>query len=61
MCDKSFNIAKISKYDRYKRTLASIVYKNFDKKSVSLLEKYAPGAALKNKIMSNEVVPEIFF
>ena len=29
--DKSFNIAKISKYDGYQRALASIVYKNNDK------------------------------
>ena len=56
MRDKSFNIVKNSKYDRYKRTLASIVYKNFDKKSVSLTDKSAPNATLKN-----EVVPEIFF
>ena len=61
MRDKSFNIAKNPKYDGYKRTLASIVYKNFDKKSVSLTDKSAPSATLKNKIMSNEVVPEIFF
>ena len=61
MRDKSFNTAKNSKYDGYKRTLASIVYKNNDKKHVSLTDKSAPGAALKNKIMSNEVGPEIFF
>ena len=30
--DKSFNIAKNPKYDRYQRGLASIVYKFFDKK-----------------------------
>ena len=59
--DKSFNIAKISKYDGYQRALASIVYKNLDKKSVSLTYKSAPSAALKNKIMSNQVAPEIFF
>ena len=31
--DKAFNIAKNSKYDGYKRGLASMVYKYFDKKS----------------------------
>ena len=30
---KAFNIAKNSKYDRYQRGLASMVYKCFDKKS----------------------------
>ena len=29
--DKAFNIAKNTKYDRYQRGLASIVYKLFDK------------------------------
>ena len=32
--DKTFNITKNSKYDGYKRGLASIVYKFFDKKSL---------------------------
>ena len=31
--DKAFNIAKNARYDGYKRGLASIVYKFFDKKS----------------------------
>ena len=31
--DKTFNIAKYPKYDRYQRELASVVYKFFDKKS----------------------------
>ena len=31
--DKAFNIGKNPKYDRYKRGLASTVYKFFDKKS----------------------------
>ena len=33
--DKAFNVAKNSKYDRYQRGLASMVYKCFDKKSSS--------------------------
>ena len=32
--DKAFNIAKNSKYDRYQRGLASMVYKCFDKESL---------------------------
>ena len=31
--DKAFNIAKDSKYDRYQRGLASVVYNFFDKKT----------------------------
>ena len=31
--DKAFNIAKDSKYDRYLRGLASMVYKFFDRKT----------------------------
>ena len=31
--DKAFNIAKNPKYDGYKRGLASMVYKLFDKKN----------------------------
>ena len=31
--DKTFNIAKNSKYDGYQRELASMVYKFFDKKT----------------------------
>ena len=30
--DKAFNIAKNSKYDRYQRRFASMIYKSFDKK-----------------------------
>ena len=33
--DKAFNIAKSPKYDMYQRGLASIVFKFFDKKSIS--------------------------
>ena len=32
--DKAFNIAKNPKYDGYQRSLASMVYKFFDKKHV---------------------------
>ena len=40
--DKRFNIAKSSKYDRYQRGLASVVYNLFDKKT--------KGNGIKNKI-----------
>ena len=38
--DKAFNIAKNQKYDRYQRSLTSMVYKFFDKK--------ASGSIIKN-------------
>ena len=31
LCDKAFNIAKNQKYDGYQRSLASMVFKFFDK------------------------------
>ena len=44
--DKAFNIAKKAKYDGYKRRLASMVYKFFDKKSASLSDKSASGSGV---------------
>ena len=44
--DKAFNIAKNSKYDRYQRGLASMVYKFFDKKT--------SGSSIKNENISNK-------
>ena len=44
--DKQFNIAKTSKYDGYKRGLASMVYKFFDKK--------ASGSGIKNENITNK-------
>ena len=43
--DKTFNIAKISKYDGFKKGLASMVYKIFDKKS--------SGSSVNNEIEQN--------
>ena len=40
--DKAFNIAKDQKYDGYQRGLASMVYKFFDKKTVSSGIKFTP-------------------
>ena len=48
--DKSFNIAKNSKFDGYQRGLASIVYKFFDKKS--------SGRGTKNENMSDQQLAE---
>ena len=50
MCDKAFNIAKNTKYDGYQRSLASMVYKYFDKKT--------SGGAVKNENMSNKELAE---
>ena len=44
--DKAFNIAKKPKYDGYKRWLASMVYKCFNKKSASLSDKSASGSGV---------------
>ena len=48
--DKTFNIAKNSKYDRYQRGLASMVYKFFDKKT--------SGSGIKNENTSNKEFAE---
>ena len=56
--DKAFNIDKNSEYDGYQRGLASMVYKYFYKKTASLTDKSATGTAVKNKIMSNQIVAE---
>ena len=44
--DKAFNITKNRKYDGYQRSLASMVYKFFDKKT--------SGGAFKNRNLSNK-------
>ena len=48
LCDKTFNIAKNSKYDGYQPGLVSTVYNIFHKK--------ASGGAIKKDIMQNEKV-----
>ena len=53
--NKTFNIAKDTKYDGYQRGLASMVYKFFDKKSASLADKSTKGSGvttLTNKSLS---------
>ena len=44
--DKTFNIAKNKKYDRYQRVLPSVVYNIFDKET--------SGSGIKNNNMSNK-------
>ena len=46
--DKAFNIAKNLQYDGYKRGLASVVYKRFNKKSASSADKSAFSSGIKN-------------
>ena len=48
--DKAFNIAKDPKYDKYQRALASMVYKFFDKNTVS--------SGVNNEIKQNEQLAE---
>ena len=48
--DKAFNIAKNAKYDEYQRSLASVVYKFFDKKS--------SGVSVKNETIQNKKLAE---
>ena len=48
--DKALNVSKNPKYDRYQRSLASMVYKFFDKKS--------SGSGAKNKNTLNKKLAE---
>ena len=56
--DKAFNIAKNSKYDGYQVGLASMVYKYFDRKKASLVDKSTFGGTVKNEIISNKELAE---
>ena len=47
--NKAFNIAKNKKYDGYQRGLACMVYKFFDKKSASLVDKSTKGSGVNIK------------
>ena len=66
LCDKAFNIAKNPKYDGYKRSLASMVYKFFDKKSSGGAAMLARSdtlatqniSAVKNEKISNKKLAE---
>ena len=49
MCDKALKIAKNPKYDGYRRDLASVVYKVFDKKPSAKFSNKFTGSGMKNK------------
>ena len=58
--DKAFNIAKNTKHDGYKRGLASMVYKFFDKKSAgSGVSTYANKSAFNNEKLAKELYNSI--
>ena len=48
--NKAFDIAKNPKYNGFQGGLASIVYRFFDKKSVSLADKSSAGGDIKNML-----------
>ena len=48
--DKAFNIATNPRYDRYERSLASMIFKFFDKKTA--------GSAVIDEIMQNKELAE---
>ena len=52
--DKALNIARKSRYYGYKRRLASVVYKAFDKNSSGGAVTPTEKSAIENKIMSNQ-------
>ena len=54
--DKAFNIAKHTKYDRYQRRLASMVYKFFDSK-VALPGKKSEGSGAKH-VNNTKLTPQ---
>ena len=53
--DKALNIAKNPENDGYKRGLASMVYKFFDKKASGA---YSSGGVVKSEIMPNQELAE---
>ena len=57
---KAFNIVINLKYDGYQRSVASIVYKFFDKKSSLLPDKSVFGIGLKNENIANKQLAEEF-
>ena len=58
--NKVFNIAKIPKYYWYQRSLVSMVYKFFGKKTpVTYANKFASKAILKKNISNKELAKEL--
>ena len=56
--DKAFDIAKNPKFDRYKRGIASMVYKFFDKKASAVRPNKFAGSGIKNENMSDQQLAE---
>ena len=56
--DKAFNIAKNLDYYGYQRGLTSMICNFFDKKFVSLADKFASVSGVKSQIMSNQQLAE---
>ena len=54
--DMAFNIAENPKYGGYQRSLASMVYRYFDKKSASLADKSVSGSNVKIKISQANIL-----
>ena len=58
--DKAINIAKNPKYDKYRRKLASVVYKYFDKKFSGGAVTYANKSAIKSEPKSEYAALSFF-
>ena len=56
--DKAFNIAKNLDYYGYQRGLTSMIRRFFDKRFVSLADKFASVSGVKSQIMSNQQLAE---
>ena len=56
--DKTFNIAKNPKYDRYQRGIASMFYTFFDKRTSGGSAMFANKSAIKNENISNKELAE---
>ena len=56
--DKEFKITKNAKYGQYKRSLASMVYKIFDKKTAGGAATLENKSAVKNRNISNKEIAE---
>ena len=56
--DKTFDVAKNSKYDGYQRGLASMVYKYFGKQFALLPDKSVSGSGVNIEVKHNEQLAE---
>ena len=58
MRDKAFAIAKNPKFDWYKRGIALMVYKFFDKKTSAMRANKFADSSIKNENMSDQQLAE---